>query len=75
MQNDINEIKITLGKIETDIRHHIKRTDLLEDEIRKWRHDMEPIHKHVGFVNGLGKLSIVLAAISTVIIGALALIK
>lgn len=56
-----------LAKIETDIRHHIKRTDLLETDVRMWRKDIEPIQKHVGFVNGLAKLSIVAAACATVV--------
>lgn len=75
MQEDINEIKIVLTKIETDLRHHIKRTDILEDEVRAWRKDFEPIQKHVGFVNGLGKLLLVVAALTTTIVGFVALFK
>ena len=67
MKEDINEIKIMLANIETDIRHHIKRTDLLEEEVRAWRRDMEPVQKHITVVNGLGKLLLILAAVASAV--------
>jgi hypothetical protein len=40
---------VLLGKQQVSIEHHIKRTDLLESEVR-------PIKKHVDMVSGALKL-------------------
>jgi len=63
-KDDIHDIKITLAKMETDLRHHIRRTDLLQDEVKHWRKDLKPIQTHVAFINGLSKLLLVLAAVA-----------
>jgi hypothetical protein len=73
MEKELTEIKVTLAEIKVDLRHHIKRTELLENEVREWRSDIEPVQKHIGFINGLGKLLGILAVLSTAVAGTIAL--
>lgn len=71
VEKELTEIKVHLAEIRVDLQHHIKRTELLESEVREWRKDIEPVQKHVGFVSGLGKLigflSITAAGIAAIV--------
>lgn len=56
----LNKINTTLTEVKSDLKYHIKRTDMLEDE-------MKPVKKHILIVNTLCKLSlIILGAIGTI---------
>lgn len=57
----MEEIRVLLARIETDLRHHIKRTEILEKEVHYWRQDMKPIQEHVIFVRNLGKFITIMA--------------
>lgn len=46
---DIGEIKVTLGKQQVSLDEHIRRTNLIEE-------DLKPVKKHVWMVNGALKL-------------------
>lgn len=66
MQDELEEIKLILTEIKTDLKYHIKRTDLLEEALR-------PVQKHVNFVNGFGKFLIIAAAVTTAVVSIVAL--
>lgn len=70
---DIEEIKILLARIETDLRHHIKRTEMLEDEVRLWRADLKPVQDHVTFIRNFGKFITVAAVVATAVAAFIAL--
>lgn len=64
MEKDITEIKVHLAEIKIDLKHHMKRTELLEDEVREWRKDIEPVQEHITVVTGIGRLLGLLAIIA-----------
>jgi archaellum component FlaC len=45
---EVSEVNIHIAEIKKDLRYHIKRTDLLEAEVK-------PIKKHVIMVSGVVK--------------------
>lgn len=69
MNQDLTEIKVSLAEIKVDLRHHIKRTELLELEVKEWRNDMKPVQKHVTMVNGAGKLLGTASIITAIAVG------
>ena len=64
VSDEIGNINITLAKQHITLEEHVRRTEILEDEIR-------PIKKHVAMVNGVLKLMGLLAPIIGAIAGAL----
>lgn len=46
IRGEVNEINVTLAVQAEQLKEHIKRTNLLEEE-------MKPVRAHVGRVNGL----------------------
>lgn len=67
MKEELDDIKLILTEIKTDLKYHIKRTDLLEEAFR-------PVQKHVNFVNGFGKFLVITAAVTTAVVSIVALI-
>ena len=60
MDEKLDDAIITLTEVKSDLRYHIKRTDLLEDE-------MKPVKKHVVAVNTLFKASMIaIGAVGTI---------
>lgn len=53
---DISEIKVTLAKQAVQLEHHIKRTDLNEENMELLRAEFKPIQKHVDMFHGALKL-------------------
>ncbi|NIO76034.1 MAG: hypothetical protein GTN69_09180 [Armatimonadetes bacterium] len=66
MKEELQEIKIILARIEVDLRHHIRRTDILEESLK-------PIQDHVTFIRNLGKFIVGLAAVAVAVAAFLAL--
>lgn len=56
----LNSIDVTLAKNTVSLEEHIKRTNLLEEEVK-------PIKKHVDMIEGALKLIGVLAMIAAII--------
>jgi hypothetical protein len=56
ISENISDIKVTLGKQEENIAHHIKRTDLLEENIKLLKDELTPVKEHVNRVEGALKL-------------------
>jgi len=53
--NDMNEIKCTINLQEQNLRHHVRRTNLLEENVKMLRKDFNPIKMHVAVVSGVTK--------------------
>ena len=68
MQEDINEIKVMLAEMQKDLKYHIKRTDLLEAQVK-------PVVEHVSFVHRLSKLVITGLGIAAAIAAIYGVIK
>lgn len=71
IQSDVVELKITQQVILKDIEHHIKRTQIAEENIELLRAELKPVQDHVVQVNGIGKFlgisGIILAGIVSLI--------
>lgn len=78
MSEDITDIKVILAKQEQNIEHHVKRTDLAEENTELLRKQMitelRPLKSHVTFINnilkvigGLGFLVSIVAGIVKII--------
>ena len=61
-------VDVTLGKQEEQIRYHIKRTDLVEEEVRE-------IKAHINIVNAIAKVTGIAVGSSGLIFGALKYLK
>jgi len=75
IQNKLDSVDSKLGSIDThmavyneELKEHIRRTELLENEVR-------PIKVHVLQVKGAFKLLTVLSIISTVVIAVIQVLK
>ena len=60
MQQDIREIKV-------DLRHHIYRTDLLEEAQTDLTKRVTPLEHHVAAWGGVGKALVVVGAIAALL--------
>ena len=67
MEKDLTEIKVHLAEIKVDLRHHIRRTEILEGDVRSWRKDILPIQKHVTIVSGVFKLLLAATVVATAV--------
>lgn len=57
MSKDIESIKIEQIEMKTDIKYHIKRTDMLEDLYKDMREkDIEPMKANINQAKGIFKL-------------------
>lgn len=54
--DDMGDIKITLSKQEENLRLHVYRTDLAEQNIELLRKQIIPIETHVHYIQGITKL-------------------
>ena len=68
IKKDIGEIKTSQKVMERDIAHHIKRTDIAEENLKLLRGDLRPVEDHVAMMNGalkfLGIVSVLVAIVS-----------
>ena len=58
LNKTLTKIQIDIAAIRTDLNYHIKRTDILEEEVKSWR-------QIILFIGGFGKLVALLAIIGT----------
>lgn len=79
---DMSDIKITLAKQESNIEHHVKRSDLLEEvveiarqenktDIKELRKEVESNKRHVYLMKSLGRIIVAVVAISGVVVAVL----
>lgn len=62
---DLSELKITVAKQEENLKEHIRRTELAEENLQMLRQEIEPLKQHVTVINGILKI----IGIISVIIG------
>lgn len=69
----MNDIKIDVSKNTVDLSHHIKRTDLLEQDLRKQGDTMSQMQKdmisHTSKVRGIGIVASLVISILLTILG------
>lgn len=56
IQEDISELKVTSAKQEENIKEHIRRTELAEENITLLRRELEPVKQHVATMNAVLKI-------------------
>lgn len=68
ISEDVSELKITSAKQEENLKEHIRRTELAEENLQILRQEIEPLKQHVATINGILKI----IGIISVIIGSIA---
>ena len=63
MSEDISELKIVSAKQEENLKEHIRRTELAEENLDMIRSEMQPLKEHVIAINGVLKIIGVLSII------------
>lgn len=66
MSEDLTEVKVILAKQEENIRIHIHRTNLLEENTEMLRASMKPLEAHVNMVGGALKFLGVLGIFASI---------
>lgn len=66
---DQSDIKITLAKQEEQLRLHVYRTDLAEQNIEKLRAEIKPAMVRITYVEGFLKVIGALAIVATAVSG------
>jgi hypothetical protein len=56
MREKLHSIELTQTRIESDLKYHIKRTDLLEDKIMDIDASIKPIENATNAITGVGKI-------------------
>lgn len=56
ISEDISELKITTAKQEENLKEHIRRTELAEENLQMIRQEIEPLKQHVIAINGVLKI-------------------
>jgi hypothetical protein len=72
---DISIIKVDIAKNTVSLDEHIKRTNLLEENMQGIREEMKPVQRHVDAVNTILKLIGFLAVIVGAITGLARIVK
>jgi len=68
ISDDIVEIKVTLGKQEENINYHIKRSDLLEDQVSLLKEDISKSKGAKDLIVFLAKVgSFIVAAVGVIL--------
>lgn len=69
--NELAEIKVITAKQEENLRHHMYRTQIAEENIELLRGEMKPVQDHVRIVEAslkiLGLISLIVGLITGVI--------
>lgn len=72
IESKISSIDVTLAKQSKDLEHHIYRTDLAETNIELLRNEIQPVKKHIAFMDASLKL---IGALSSVFMFVMGVIK
>ena len=63
----LGSIDVTLVKQEENLKEHMRRTELLEDQHTLFQTQLEPIKNHVEQIKGAGRLLAILGAVAATI--------
>lgn len=55
ISEDISDLKVTVAKQEENIKEHIRRTELAEENLDMIRNEIKPLKEHVIAINGVLK--------------------
>jgi len=69
IESDVTELKIISAKQEENLKEHIRRTEIAEENISLIREEVRPLKEHVIVVNGVLKVLGVISVIVTSIAG------
>jgi hypothetical protein len=56
ISEDISQLKVTTAKQEENIKEHMRRTELAEENLQMIRQEIEPLKQHVVAINGVLKV-------------------
>jgi 5-bromo-4-chloroindolyl phosphate hydrolysis protein len=66
ISEDISELKVTTAKQEENIKEHIRRTEIAEENLGLLRQEIEPLKQHVvainGILKGIGVISVIIGS-------------
>lgn len=68
ISEDISDLKVVVGKQEENIKEHMRRTEIAEENLALIREEIEPLKNHIVVINGVLKI----VGIVAIIIGAAA---
>jgi BRCT domain type II-containing protein len=68
ISDDVSELKVTSAKQEENLKEHIRRTEIAEENLELIRGEIQPLKEHVIVINGVLKI---VGAVS-VIVGSIA---
>lgn len=75
MAEDLTDMKVILAKQEENIRIHIYRTSLAEENIKMLREQLKPVENHVKMVNGALKFLGVLSLVVGIVLGIINIVQ
>lgn len=64
---EIGELKVEQAEIKVDVKYHIKRTDIAEENIEILRKEVQPLFKFRDYVMGALKLIGLLGVLATIV--------
>lgn len=71
----LDSVEKVLVKQEANIEHHVKRTDLAEENMKLFRQEMVPVKRHVDYMNGALKLIGVVGTLVALVAAAIQIVK
>jgi cob(I)alamin adenosyltransferase len=71
ISEDISDLKVTSAKQEENIKEHIRRTEIAEENLDLIRKEIEPLKEHVIVINGflkiVGAISVIVGSVAGMI--------
>lgn len=71
ISEDISALKVTSAKQEENIKEHIRRTEIAEENLDLIRKEIEPLKEHVIVINGflkiVGAISVIVGSVAGMI--------
>jgi len=71
ISEDISDLKVTAAKQEENIKEHIRRTEIAEENLDLIRKEIEPLKEHVIVINGflkiVGAISVIVGSVAGMI--------
>lgn len=71
ISEDISDLKVTTAKQEENIKEHIRRTEIAEENLDLIRKEIEPLKEHVIVINGflkiVGAISVIVGSVAGMI--------
>ena len=71
ISDDVSELKVTSAKQEENLKEHIRRTEIAEENLELIRKEMQPLKEHVIVINGVlkivGAVSVVVGSIAGIV--------